>query len=299
MNQSTMQRTSVLDGAREGMIVVDATDTRLGSVKRLRRPTPGNGTEDLPKVSDPLRTRLERFGFIELQDSELHGDDAYVPGDRIAEVTGDTIRLRPQGTESAAMSGSGSASHEPMFRTRLGTPNYVVHPQGDMRRRALWIAGAATPVVGGAAGFWLYRRRKRRNRLDARARRMLERLTARLPENRLARLGGVGVAVMLLLVLRRLVTRSSDASAIVPPDFDAAPMRRLRERTQLGSRGVPFGVILAVLAAGLGIALWRRRTPERPAYIGTPGVESASGRDRVRSGELPAEYGSEHPFSAR
>jgi hypothetical protein len=53
------------------------------------------GVEHDPDIPDELRLELLRTGYIELDTSGLRGPARYVHGDQIAEVSGDTVRLRP------------------------------------------------------------------------------------------------------------------------------------------------------------------------------------------------------------
>jgi hypothetical protein len=70
------------------------------------------------------------------------------------------------------------------------------------------------------------------------------------------------------------VTGLIDAAPLPPQVKDRAS--RLTSRVQTGAEGQQAG-------------------EAAPGYIGTPGVESASGRDRTQTGELPPEMGIEHP----
>jgi hypothetical protein len=120
-----------LENVREGMVVVDSQGRRIGTVVRVRLGYPeavtaeGADLDDrLPRVAvaatpnadniqpvgaaipvagdrlDPdlpeeLREELLRTGFIEVHGSDLKGAARYIHGDQIAEISGDTIRLRP------------------------------------------------------------------------------------------------------------------------------------------------------------------------------------------------------------
>ena len=119
MNPQAIFDTSRLEHVREGMAVIDESGVRLGTVERVRMGEPdavttGGAQEDdsvgvavapanspggstafggaMPvmgaggeeaEVPDPLRTRLRRVGFIEVDGSDLHGADRYIPGDRV------------------------------------------------------------------------------------------------------------------------------------------------------------------------------------------------------------------------
>jgi hypothetical protein len=124
---------SPLESVREGMLVVDEHGRRLGTVARVRlghpdAVTPGldvtsfsqvglivsplentGGTTSVgvgapfpidgigidPDVPDELRLELLRTGFIELDAPGLRGPARYIHGDQIAEVSDNTVRLRP------------------------------------------------------------------------------------------------------------------------------------------------------------------------------------------------------------
>jgi hypothetical protein len=124
---------SPLESVREGMLVVDAQGRRLGTVARVRLGYPDAVTPSLdvgsfskvglvvsplentggttsvgagvafpiddfqfgPDVPDELRLELLRTGFIELDAPGLRGPARYIHGDQIAEVSDNTVRLRP------------------------------------------------------------------------------------------------------------------------------------------------------------------------------------------------------------
>jgi len=48
-----------------------------------------------PDIPDELRQELLRAGYIEVVGPNVSGLARYIHGDRIAEVTGDTVYLRP------------------------------------------------------------------------------------------------------------------------------------------------------------------------------------------------------------
>ena len=60
--------------------------------------------------------------------------------------------------------------------------------------------------------------------------------------------------------------------------------------------GVRVAVVLAILGISAVLVWFRARAWNPPKYIGTPGVESALGRDLTQTGELPPEMGFEHPY---
>jgi hypothetical protein len=57
-------------------------------------PVMGEGLDD-PDLPDELREELRRTGFIEVHAPGLKGPARYIHGDQIAEISGDTVRLRP------------------------------------------------------------------------------------------------------------------------------------------------------------------------------------------------------------
>lgn len=134
MNNQPIFPVSPLESVREGMAVVDSQGRRIGTVVRVRLgypeavtveaegedlkertggvvvaavpnadniqpvaaavPVTGEGLDD-PDLPQEVREALLRAGFIEIEGSGLKGLARYVPGDRIAEVSGDSVRLRP------------------------------------------------------------------------------------------------------------------------------------------------------------------------------------------------------------
>jgi hypothetical protein len=310
-------QTSALERVQDGMTVLDGTGTRLGKVKRLYMGDPqavttqgqisagagvgvavapassGGGTtafgaatpladvDDAPAVAEPLRTTLLRTGFMELEDTQLDGPARYIAGDRIAKVTGDTVRLR---SEPPRDSSPGFApNREPMLRTYVGTPSYVATSRWRFTPRVWITGGAGVGIVstGATIAVWMFQRRRRRARMYARIR---------------TRVGGVGGALLLTLLLRMIANRlrnDKPRTAAVRDLSERGPQTisvLLRQRSRRGP-----AAFMGALAVGLGFVWWlRRRDGHQPRYIGTPGVESAYGRDRVRSGELPPEYGVEH-----
>lgn len=103
-----------IEWVREGMTVVDATGEHVGTVEFVRmgdpqattvgadQPGDGGFVEDIaeafgydeePDLPPSLRARLMRVGFIKIDGSGLTDSDHYAMADKIAEVTGDTVRL--------------------------------------------------------------------------------------------------------------------------------------------------------------------------------------------------------------
>jgi hypothetical protein len=328
------------------MAVIDESGVRLGTVERVRMGEPdavttGGAQEDdsvgvavapanspggstafggaMPvmgaggeeaEVPDPLRTRLRRVGFIEVDGSDLHGADRYIPGDRVADVTGDTVRLGPSATRTTgstepmpsvqASSLPATASAEPMLRTALGTPQYV-RSAGSPALPWLWrvaAGGSALLGVSAVAGAWLYRRRQQHARPAARLGRSLKSLADNLPEDNRTRLAGLGGGLLLTLIMGTMLSRAGRAATITPSVMDAGPVMTgqgragpLRQRRR--SVRVAVGLVLGGLTVGVGVLLRKRTQQQAVEYIGRPGVESAAGRDRTRTGELPPDFGIE------
>ena len=123
-----------LERIHEGMEVVDATGTRLGTVARVQVaipeqpthppdsdllddmaqivPSPPDMTEEsnveavavspfghdpfeLPDLPEPLRDHLRDTGFIEVDGARLSPTQHYIPGDHIQEITNDRLVVRP------------------------------------------------------------------------------------------------------------------------------------------------------------------------------------------------------------
>ena len=99
MQEGEVSRAELIDQVREGMTVVDVAEERLGTVAYVRRgapraaATPASGNDDEPALPEPERSELVRCGFIKIEGPDLSDADRYVKGDRIAAVSGDTVRL--------------------------------------------------------------------------------------------------------------------------------------------------------------------------------------------------------------
>jgi hypothetical protein len=335
--------TTPLERVRAGMVVLSETGVRLGTVKRVRMGepqavttagetpmgegvsvavapvTPGGSTSlggsvpfeaaagEEADVPEPLRTRLRRVGFIELDGSDLHGADRYIPGDRIRDVTGDTVHLGPEpasvGGGSAPPSTSAqpatpqpTSSSEPSVAQTYGeTPEYASSSAGRAVPTGWQLAAAsagAGAIVGTGAGIWLYRRRQQA-RPQARLRRQLNSLADSLPDDDRVRAAAAS-GLLLTLLAGALARRVRGSSAAPQAVAVAVPAAAATGRFALQRQRPPaLAIGLVVGALALGVGVWRNRRAHRGsvAYIGTPGVESASGRDRIASGELPADLG--------
>jgi hypothetical protein len=166
-----------------------------------------------------------------------------------------------------------------LLRTYVGTPTYIVKSPGRLSRNA-WVVGAGGVALigtGAALGTWMYQRRRRRARLVGRIR---------------TSVSGIAGALLLMLVARMIAKGSRNGTSRMQSLADIS--ERAPRNTVFFSEWMPR--VLPALAVSAGFVWWWRSRPEhQPRYIGTPGVESAYGRDRVRSGELPPEYGVEQP----
>ncbi len=119
MAENQIFKTQLIERVQEGMVVVDFEDNRLGKVDYMKMGDPeavttqGNDPsfetgvipltddDDEPEVPEPLRSDLLRNGFIKIDDGSLFDTDRYVRADEIAEVVGDTVRLK-SGTRTVA-----------------------------------------------------------------------------------------------------------------------------------------------------------------------------------------------------
>src|SRR5204863_6254250 len=80
----------------------------------------------VPSLPDQLQRELLRTGFIEVDGHELEGAERYVPGDRIVDVSDNTVRLRRsiQPTSGGSrFERIRSATVEPVLRSYLGAPH--------------------------------------------------------------------------------------------------------------------------------------------------------------------------------
>lgn len=99
---------------REGMRVIDSAGQEIGNVSLVRMGDPeavtlegevsgdegilggiadAFGFGDEPDLPPTLQARLMRFGFIKVEGEGLFSKDRYVRADKIAGVSGDTVRL--------------------------------------------------------------------------------------------------------------------------------------------------------------------------------------------------------------
>jgi hypothetical protein len=115
MHIGTSVDTSVMARVQEGMRVVDAAGEDLGKVEYLQMGDPEAVTmegnehrpddligrvveralpeESEPEVPDPLRTQLQRTGYLKIGGHGIGGKARYVPSERVSAVSGDTVRL--------------------------------------------------------------------------------------------------------------------------------------------------------------------------------------------------------------
>jgi hypothetical protein len=346
MTYQPIFETTPLERVRQGMVVIGENGSRIGTVNQVRMgepdavttpddtrvddgvgvavapaSSPGGTTafgagvpligpgDDEPDIPDPLRTTLRRVGFIEVDGSELHGADRYIPGDRIAEVTAETVRLGSSATRISAVTTEAAASVQPsspkstgsveaMLRMRVGTPSYVRGASGPRLLRDWRFAGggALVSLATIAGAFFYFQRRKQQSRPQVRARRFLKSLVNNLPEDDRIKGAGAGGGLLMTLALAWLLNRARSATVRTPLRADGLTGALEEDHVEaLRQRRRPVGFAAAVGALALCVGLLRRRTHQQSyEHIGTRGVESATGRDRTRSGELPADYGVEH-----
>ena len=107
--------TSAMARVQEGMRVVDAAGEDLGKVEYLQMGDPEAVTtegnehrpvdlvggvvervfpeESEPDVPDPLRTELQRTGYLKIGGHGIGGKARYVSSERVSAVSDDTVRL--------------------------------------------------------------------------------------------------------------------------------------------------------------------------------------------------------------
>lgn len=277
-------------------------------------------TSTEPDVPEPRRSHLLRVGYMKVDRSGFMAGDSYVAADEIVSVQDERVCLAPAGQSAAS-------THVPpgSFVTATPTPAPTPHPaptpmpawteqpadSSSGFKRGFVIAPAAGVVLATAA--WQYRRWRREqsrpiNRFRRGARHIGQRVTKRLPDRDQVmarvpevdapprRIGAVALTTLALgwLVRNRLSARSEDSSDRMSAIVDAVPSMpedaRSRQPWLLGGGLAGAGLVLTALAL-----IWRtlRQEDDRPTYIGTPGIESALGRDRTLSGEFPPEMGVE------
>ncbi|MGI9146514.1 MAG: hypothetical protein ACR2IK_08235 [Chloroflexota bacterium] len=340
-----------LEQVRQGMTVIDADGKQLGSVNRIEMGDPqavttaGNepvnlggvvlapaagvdggpgalgspwgsiDAEGLGDVPDVLRQDLRRAGFIQVEGAILKGANRFIPSDRIAEVSGDTVRLQPVSTAAppAEVAGSSTVTTETPARAEVDSPpveRLVFTTEHDDATsgsafvpRAL-VSGGVTAVVLGTAGVavWLYRRRQQE---QARSLNRLRRATAGLREslgdNPRVPSGAIGSAVLLMMLAlarRARRDRQSAQSTESGPTNDWSPpsLRRVLPamdnlaavRQQVGSKpsryGLP-GLASVVVVSGGALLVWRRMRSEGPPHVMTPPAEAGTRLYPVQGGQ--------------
>jgi hypothetical protein len=106
--------TQTLEQVHQGMKVVDAAGDNLGTVDYVKMGDPEAATIDSippggdtllddvagafcaeaePKVAPAIRRRLLHLGYFKIDGKGWFDTDRYVPSDKIADVSGDTVRL--------------------------------------------------------------------------------------------------------------------------------------------------------------------------------------------------------------
>lgn len=96
------KETQTLMGIREGMLVYDRENTKVGTVKYVQLPDesdiPDLGAETMhgskvDKMPEVLRARLRQEGFVQV-DSGLFAPDRYIMPHQIEAVSDDGVKLR-------------------------------------------------------------------------------------------------------------------------------------------------------------------------------------------------------------
>ena len=245
MRQEPVFPSSPLERVREGMTVVDESGRRLGTVARLRLgdpqavttrgeapavgdagviAAPATGTGGAlgvgvaapllgdhpfgPDVPDQLTRDLLRAGFVEVDGPDLRGPARYVPGDRISEVTAETVRLGPDPAATTAPpppEPRGSTIGEPVLRTYLGPPR----EPGPSLSMPVFL-GSAVLVSGAAVGWFVWRRRRAQRTPLQRARRAGQHL-AHAAANRRDLAGSIAAALALAVFVLSRVQQSRSA----------------------------------------------------------------------------------------
>lgn len=265
-----------------------------------------------PDVPEPRRSHLQRIGYAKIDGSGLFAEDRYVAADEIAEVSGETVvlgtsRQNPPTAPAPVVPTSSPTTPNAQWHTPAVSSSTEDRQDEGSSRTPVLVAGLAVGLgaLGGGllAGLrWRRERNRPINRLQRRARAAMQRTGEYLPDDARSR-GGLGSALLGLLALGWLLrgrTSAEETSAEQPP----VETERIQVWVNRGSDDVPtgyesgssWGWMGAALAAGLaGTVLWRMRpSTKRLVYVGTPGVETAGGRDRTRSGELSPRMGVEH-----
>lgn len=283
----------------------------------------GSDPEGLGDVPDVLRRDLRRAGFIQVEGTGLEGANRFIPGDRIAEVSGNSVRLHPVSTEAVMAADVPRATttavdadprvevaERPVERVIVTT----VHEEATARRAFMprvLVSGGATVLVLGSAGFtaWLYRRwRQEQARPINRLRRATARLRGSLPDN--APFGsGLGAGAVLLVLLaaarraRRDKRQAERAESATTERGAWASAQQLRGnlpraddlavwRRQVGSGPSRSGLGMAgslLVLSGAGLLIWRRVRTGRSAVMTTPPPGAAAGGDRVQGGQVRGE----------
>jgi hypothetical protein len=250
MNQTPIFPTPLLERVREGMTVIDETDRQLGTVRRIRMGDPqavttrgqdsrqgepgviaapagatGGSTAfgaaipfvesgvGMPSLPDQLQRELLRTGFIEVDGHELEGAERYVPGDRIVDVSDDTVRVRSSIQPTSVSSHFDrirSATVEPVLRTYLGTPH---EPRRPILMRLLLAAAGCMALLGIAAAIGLVFRRRQAQRQPIARLRRATRGAAQVSERSSVRSVGVAAAILVALTLIRALRRPQSAES--------------------------------------------------------------------------------------
>ena len=244
MNQTPVFPVPLLERVREGMTVIDDSGRQLGTVAHIRMGDPQavttegedtlssdaavvaapaaspGGTSafgaavpfavqglaglDLP---DQLQRELLRTGFVEVDGHELEGTERFVAGDRITDVSADTVRVRrviPSTSTASRFARLRSAAVKPVVRTYLGASH---EPRGPLPMPLLIGLGAAVALVSAAGGVWLVYRRRQAEREPIHRLRRSAAAVEELVDRPSTTTAGIGAALLLALIIVRSLKR--------------------------------------------------------------------------------------------
>jgi hypothetical protein len=186
-------------------------------------------------VPAPLRSELRRAGFVEVDGPDLHGWARYIPGDRVADVVGETVRLRPDPT--TVMNPPAAPAEARPAVAPATAPAAAPEPRPGPGGRSgwtwppVWLASGLLVGCGSVvAGGLVYRRRREQARLSGRLRRASRTAISKVAEHDGTARGGLGVSLLLLLLVVRRAFRADDRSAALASVHDRGvardPLRR-------------------------------------------------------------------------
>lgn len=275
----------------------------------------GSGDAGEPDVPAPLRRKLLRSGYIKVDGPGLFAHDRYVPGDQIAAVSEDTVRLAPPPAAAPPPPASTTDEAAPVagFETPSGTAERavpVVRPsarhahspaaggppeaseRGDRagRRAPFSALGAALAMLGSAiAGWWYWRRRQEQQRLRHRLRRGLRGAVSgageRLPDlGQLPPAGRPGLALLATSLLAAALARTLRGQAARDQDQSVTTLRVEREPRRRRGVGDRPGVPWKSLAAGAAVLAASRRERRRTPTLRSPSRRVGVGLSALAAG---------------